>query len=792
MPLVRSITIDQIEQQKGATVYCCRTPPLRLRSGQPISESTLQQISDIITHQTDERITAKEALLRWAQRTTDKYPGVRVGDFTSSWRDGLAFNAIIHRNRPDLIDYRSCMKRTARDNLDSAFTVAERELNVTKLLDPEDVDTPEPDEKSLITYISSLYDVFPRPPSHNPFAGDDSLLADCTRFRVEEIPPRLHDKQRLNHIYREIQKMYRDISTLDISDELRVESIERMWNKVLTAHQERDHAIHNEIARLEKLQRLAEKVHRETKQCDGKMDDIERHINEEEKRVQRLHPNDAKYNCDQIEAELKHVEDSLKSMSKDVQTLRDGRYHQALELHKRVQQLHERFLNLRMIFQTRLLNVLATRSLKNEEKKVSKPRPLSLEKLIETNKHFKFLQECIDWVQNKLKYLEEADYGTDLPSVQAMIEQHHTEHRLIDQFQKNVDQCSSQKVHFRGEELEMYCKLLSKLEKGYSEVLVLSTKRVGDLDTLLDFIQSATNELMWMNEKEETEVSRDWSSKTLNISETEEYQRALTVELEKREVHFNAVQDRGRASFCKSIQLPNAYLAAMQTQWSWLLQLMSCLDEHLKYAFVYHQFFSEAKECQAWLRQIESRLSTTYSRQNFSIDEGERLMREMQDLRDELSHYSNVVSSLIERSKDVVPLRQRRQPLPRPLRVTAVCSFKQQSMSVIKDEQCWLHDNSNKNKWKIINSHGVEGMVPSVCFVIPPPNPEALELAESLKKQFEAIVTLWTSKQRKLRQNMIFATIKIIKSWDITKVRCFHLMIALIKSANLPSPVTLV
>ncbi|GBM10355.1 Dystonin, partial [Araneus ventricosus] len=76
---------------------------------------------------------------------------------------------------------------------------------------------------------------------------------------------------------------------------------------------------------------------------------------------------------------------------------------------------------------------------------------------------------------------------------------------------------------------------------------VLSTKRVSDLDTLLDFIQSATSELIWMNEKEEIEVSRDWSSKTLNISEIEEYQRALTIELEKREVHFNAVQDRGES-----------------------------------------------------------------------------------------------------------------------------------------------------------------------------------------------------------------------------------------------------
>ena len=55
------------------------------------------QISDIVVGQED--LTAKEALLRWAQKTTHKYPGVHVQDFTQSWRDGLAFNAIIHRNR---------------------------------------------------------------------------------------------------------------------------------------------------------------------------------------------------------------------------------------------------------------------------------------------------------------------------------------------------------------------------------------------------------------------------------------------------------------------------------------------------------------------------------------------------------------------------------------------------------------------------------------------------------------------------------------------------------------------
>lgn len=63
-----------------------------------VSSCISRQISDIMVGQ-DESLTAREALLRWSQRSTAKYPGVRVKNFTSSWKDGLAFNAIIHRTR---------------------------------------------------------------------------------------------------------------------------------------------------------------------------------------------------------------------------------------------------------------------------------------------------------------------------------------------------------------------------------------------------------------------------------------------------------------------------------------------------------------------------------------------------------------------------------------------------------------------------------------------------------------------------------------------------------------------
>lgn len=63
-----------------------------------------------------------------------------------------------------------------------------------------------------------------------------------------------------------------------------------------------------------------------------------------------------------------------------------------------------------------------------------------------------------------------------------------------------------------------------RLERGYSELLVMSNKRLSDLESLLDYIQTATSELMWLNEKEDTEVSRDWSARNLKLVEIEQYQ----------------------------------------------------------------------------------------------------------------------------------------------------------------------------------------------------------------------------------------------------------------------------
>ena len=69
-------------------------------------------------------------------------------------------------------------------------------------------------------------------------------------------------------------------------------------------------------------------------------------------------------------------------------------------------------------------------------------------------------------------------------------------------------------------------------------------------------------------------------------------------------------------------------------------------------------------------------------------------------------------------------------------------------------------------KWKVTNSRGQQGEVPGAMFVLRPPDQEAVDRAEKLKRHYDRVITLWQKKHLRMRQNMIFATIKVVKSWD--------------------------
>ncbi|XP_028029404.1 dystonin isoform X13 [Bombyx mandarina] len=768
------------------------------------------QISDIVVGQ-EPNVTAREALLSWARRSTAKYPGVRVSDFTSSWRDGLAFNALIHRNRPDLIDWRNIRSRQVRERLETAFHVVEKEYGVTRLLDPEDVDTHEPDEKSLITYISSLYETFPEPPAVHPLFDAESqrraaayteqaaqhrawlhekcalmqdrafpstliemkkLLSESTRFRNEEVPLRQREKQKLVHQYRELEKYFETVGECDIEPTLRPEALEQGWARLLMAQQERERDLTDEIRRLERLQRLAEKLHRDIKQTESGLDSVERHIEGELRRVERgVHPADAKTAAEQIEHDLRAMELALHEMFQDVNALREGRYPQANELHRRVQQLQERWSLARQALASRLVPRLAGVRMPVQHTTVRRETRTVLETRVhDADPRFHQLADAAAWCRDKLKKLHESEYGSDLPSVLHELDKHQREHKLIDQFHSKVEQCVHNRSNFNGEELNLYNQHLSQLQKLYAELLSTSTKRMSDLDALHDFLQSATAELNWLNEKEQVELSRDWADPHINLPAVQHYYEQLMSSLEKRELQFSNVIDRGEALIAQhhpATKTIESHLQVMQSQWAWVLQLTLCLETHLKHTTQYHTFFEEIKEAEKWIAKREEALNTTFSQSEFTLDQGERLLKGMQDLREELNTHGAAVSRLVEEAQEVRPVKLRRAPVTRPIRAETVCAYKHANVAIEKGASLSVVDNSGRSRWRVrLGGAGSEAQVPGAVLALPPPCRDALAAADALRAQLDRVIHLWQRKQLRMRQNMIFATIKVVKGWD--------------------------
>ncbi|CAH8511372.1 unnamed protein product [Schistosoma guineensis] len=173
--------------------------------------------------------SAKEGLLLWCQRQTAPYKNVCVENFHTSFKDGLAFCAIIHRNRPHLIDYSQLKKGDHIKNLNLAFEIAEKHLDIPKMLDPEDMASRKNcDEQSVMAYLSSYYHMF-----------SGSHKTDIAATRIANNLRMIRENQNL-------EECYETIST-NLSD----------WIKIKL--REFGEWLLEELQRLERLEYLAKK-----------------------------------------------------------------------------------------------------------------------------------------------------------------------------------------------------------------------------------------------------------------------------------------------------------------------------------------------------------------------------------------------------------------------------------------------------------------------------------------------------------------------------------------------------
>ncbi|KAG6931731.1 dystonin [Chelydra serpentina] len=829
------------------------------------------QISDIHVTGQSEDMSAKERLLLWTQQTTEGYAGIRCENFTTCWRDGKLFNAIIHKYRPDLIDMNTVAVQSNLANLEHAFYVAEK-LGVTRLLDPEDVDVSSPDEKSVITYVSSLYDAFPKvlEGSEGISANDVevkwveyqnmvnyliqwirhhiTIMSDRTfpnnpvelkalynqylQFKETEIPPKEIDKSKIKRLYK-LLEVWIEFGRIKLPQGYHPNDIEKEWGKLIIAMLEREKTLRPEVERLEMLQQIANRVQRDILGCEDKLILARNALQSDAKRLESglQFQNEA-----EIAGYILECENLLRQQVIDAQILIDGKYYQADQLVQRVAKLRDDLMALRTecssVFskgrtltteQTKLMisgitqslnsgfapnlnpdlnsgmtqsltptltsssltsglssgltsrltpaitpaytpgfpprviqtyvtgvdtNALQTLKLMQIRKPLMKSAFVD-QNLTEEEVNMKFVQDLLNWVDEMQVQLDRTEWGSDLPSVESHLENHKNAHRAIEDFESSLKEAKISEIQMTAPLKLSYAEKLHKLESQYAKLLNTSRNQERRLDTLHNFVSRATRELIWLNEKEEEEVAYDWSERNSNISRKKEYHADLMRELDQKEEVIKSVQE-----IAEQLLLENhparltieAYRAAMQTQWSWILQLCHCVEQHLRENAAYFEFFNDAKEAMDYLKNLKDAIQRKYScDRSSSLHKLEDLVQESMEEKEQLLQYKSTVAGLVGKAKAIIQLKPRNpdSPLKTSIPIKAICDYRQIEITIYKDDECVLASNSHRAKWKVISPSGNEAMVPSVCFTVPPPNKEAIDTANRIEQHFQNVLTLW-------------------------------------------------
>ncbi|XP_077455022.1 plectin isoform X3 [Stigmatopora argus] len=766
-------------------------------------------ISDIQVNGQSEDMTAKEKLLLWSQRMTDGYQGLRCDNFSTSWRDGKLFNAVIHKHYPRLIDMGKLHHQTNLQNLEQAFNVAEKDLGVTRLLDPEDVDVPHPDEKSIITYVSSLYDVMPRAVVQDSMRSNElelrwreyyelvTLLLQWIRhhvmvfeerrfpasyeeiellwrqfikFKETELPPKESDKSRSKHIYQTFESAVH-AGQVKVPPGYHPIDVEKEWGRLHVSILERERLLRTEFERLERLQRIFSKVQMESGRYDEHLNHLETLLQTD---IRLLNAGKPAQHTAEIERELDRADNVVRLLFNDVQTLKDGRHPQAEHMYRRVFSLHERLVNLRSDYNLRLKSSQIALT-QTTQKTIMKARP-ELDDVT-----LRYVQDLLAWVEENQRRIDGAEWGSDLPSVESQLGSHRGLHQTVEDFKSKIDRAKADENQLSPVSKGTYREYLGKLDLQYGKLLNSSKSRLRNLDSLHAFVSAATKELMWLNDKEEEEVNFDWSDRNANMAAKKEIYSALMRELEHREKKVNDIQTTGAKLVNdghpgkKTVE---AFTGALQTQWSWMLQLCCCIEAHLKENTAHYQFFADVKEAQDKMKKMRETMNKKYNcDRSTTATRLEDLLQDTVEEREQLNEFKTHVNGLNKRARSIIQLKPRNPTtsIKGKLPIQAVCDFKQQEITVHKGDECALLNNSQPFKWKVLSRSGHEASVPSVCFLVPPVNKDAMDSVSSLDTGHQQMVSMWQTLYINMKSMLswqyLMRDFTLIRSWNSTTLK---------------------
>ncbi|XP_032980535.1 spectrin beta chain, non-erythrocytic 1 isoform X3 [Rhinolophus ferrumequinum] len=650
------------------------------------------QIQDISVETEDnkEKKSAKDALLLWCQMKTAGYPNVNIHNFTTSWRDGMAFNALIHKHRPDLIDFDKLKKSNAHYNLQNAFNLAEQHLGLTKLLDPEDISVDHPDEKSIITYVVTYYHYFSKMKAlavegkrigkvldnaietekmiekyeslasdllewieqtiiilnnrkfANSLVGVQQQLQAFNTYRTVEKPPKFTEKGNLEVLLFTIQsKMRANNQKVYMPREGKlISDINKAWERLEKAEHERELALRNELIRQEKLEQLARRFDRKAAMRETWLSENQRLVSQDNFGFDLPAVEAATKKHEAIETDIAAYEERVQAVVAVARELEAENYHD-------IKRITARKDNVIRLWEY-LLELLRARRQRLEMN-------LGLQKI------FQEMLYIMDWMDEMKVLLLSQDYGKHLLGVEDLLQKHALVEADISIQAERVRgvNASAQKFAMDGEgykpcDPQVIRDRVAHMEFCYQELCQLAAERRARLEEsrrLWKFFWEMAEEEGWIREKEKILSSDDYGKDLTSVMRLLSKHRAFEDEMSGRSGHFEQAIKEGEDMIAEEhfgSEKIRERIVYIREQWANLEQLSAIRKARLEEASLLHQFQADADDIDAWMLDLLKIVSSSdvghdeYSTQS--------LVKKHKDVAEEIANYRPTIDTLHEQA----------------------------------------------------------------------------------------------------------------------------------------------
>ncbi|XP_061567168.1 envoplakin-like [Cololabis saira] len=378
-----------------------------------------------------------------------------------------------------------------------------------------------------------------------------------------------------------------------------------------------------------------------------------------------------------------------------------------------------------------------------KSKKLQHPQAKEIEKDV-SNLHDRWAQECasyrdvydqvqdleltqkIDWgplLDEKLSKIT-GPYGPNLSDVEKQIAAHNIHHQEVEAYS---DQLQPSTVSSK----EQYAALREK----YAQLLDDSRRRRLHLASLYEYMQSCSKELVYLSGQQERVLQRDWSDRMVDPPGVRmEYERFKSGGLQQHEREINQLlEEADRLVEAKHPGSPTikAHRDTVEAEWQVFLNLCLAKESHLDNIDDYRKFQLDAETLSDSLK----RLGSTLDPKSLSNKSNPEIVLAIEGDEPALRRNEQRLSALRESSGEVAPLKLRRTKPPPRTPAVALCDWADEEDSVRRGEKFTLKSTSDPRNWELQDPGGRTRTLPGACFMVPPPDAEALDTVSSLDRK---------------------------------------------------------